>query len=116
MDMKKAINNFTGIILVKDNKVVAKMKPWSIRDGVISVVFEGDARDHINIPVKNREYYVIRYSTYTGEYLDDNFIEDDEEMLDYFENTRVCNEFELRWGMVPDSFKDVEGYRKAIEE
>ena len=47
----------------------------------------------------------------TGNFISSNFSENGEELEELFEYTRLVDSFYLSCGLVPDSFKDVEGYR-----
>lgn len=115
---KKAFNGGNNdIYLVKDNKIIGNAKWAGIKDGVVSVYFKDESivskfSNHTGIYT---QYVYFYYSIYTGDFLSSNF-DDDKEVDEFFDDTRIVDAFNLRWGMVPDSFKDVEGYRKAIEE
>lgn len=114
----KAFNGGNNdIYLVKDNKIIGNAKWAGIKDGVVSVYFKDESivskfSTHTGT---YSQYVFFYYSIYTGDFISSN-VEDIKEVNEFFDDTRIVDAFNLRWGMVPDSFKDVEGYRKAIEE
>ena len=110
---KKAFGGGSNdIYLVKDNKIIGNAKWAAIRDGVVSVYFKDEnIVSKFSGHTENYSQYVFfYYSTYTGDFLFSNF-DEIEEIDDFFADTRIVDSFNLRWGMVPDRFKDVEGYR-----
>lgn len=55
----------------------------------------------------------IKYDPTTGDFLPELNLE---KVCEAMKNTLIVDEFNFRWGMVPDKFKDVPGYRGAPTE
>lgn len=101
------------IYLVKDNKIISTAKWAFTKDGMVSVYFTDDSI--VSKYVKNLDgteprHAYFTYSIYDGFFITSMF-DHVEEIDDFFADTRIVDSFNLRWGMVPDTFKDVEGYR-----
>lgn len=113
-------------LLIKDNKVLATVRVEALSSNHASVTLtEGDYAQLIkplapdlqcgHYPVHKLVY--LRFSPYSGMYLECNLDGRDAEAVnEWFEYTRIVDEFNLHYGMVPDTFKDVEGYRKRFDE
>jgi hypothetical protein len=57
----------------------------------------------------------FRFSPTTGGFASWFYGDSEEDTLKFFEELRIVDEFNLRFGLVPDEFKDVPGYRSAVE-
>lgn len=122
-----AISSNGKVLFIKDNKVVGEGKHYiSVGDKVGVVVTSGELHDYLsnhpemetfkNSPaLRDLKDFCIYFSEVTGGYLELKF-EDCSEIDEYFEDISCVSEFEFRWGMVPDIYKDVPGFRSAIEQ
>lgn len=121
---KQAINrdNFP-VLIVKGSKVVGKARWSAAVDGITSMrIIEGEAlawvekiaSDHGD-GVMQAKHFTPRYFDFDGSYA--QRLEGGWEFMDEaFGETRAVSEFALHYGMVPESFKDVEGYRSKLSE
>jgi hypothetical protein len=66
-----------------------------------------------NYPEKKFKYSLFHFSQYTGEYLGEN---EDEYTPDVLMDVRIVDKFNLRYGMVPSTFKELAGYHAAWKE
>lgn len=123
-----ALSNMTNgeVLFIKDNKIVGKGKHYASRgDSVGVVVTSGEFYDYLNnhsemIPLKNSSFeglkhFPMHFSEMTGGYLSINF-KDFSEIDEYLEDISCVSEFGFRWGMVPEMYSSVPGYRSAIED
>ena len=109
------------ILFIKDNKVVGKGKSQvAYGDEWVGVSYlEGEFLEKFqlteHVKVMSLKHTYLRFCPFLGV-----FIGDEEKLgsdvVDIFEDVRVVDEFNFRWGMVPDTFKDVPGYRSAPTE
>lgn len=110
------------VVLIKNNKVIAKGRSRSSMGYVIGIELqEGPLYDELckakivsetTIPVK---YINPRFSQVTGEYIHSGF-NDGEEIDGLMEDVMVVDLFNLVWGMVPDSFSSMLEYRWRQKE
>jgi hypothetical protein len=117
---KAIIRDQFPILIIKDNQIVGKARWSTSMDDITSMeIIEGQALEWTQdiagkgegtLPAK---YYNPRYCDLTGSYqprIEGGW----EDLNDKFEYTRAVSEFYLHYGMVPDSFKDVPGYRCQV--
>jgi hypothetical protein len=107
-----------NILLILDNKVVGVAKhAVSCNEWCGVQVISGELHDQLaaldTAKVLSPKYIYPRFSPYTGMYLGTSMT-DVPDVDALFENVRAVNEFELNFGMVPEFFKDVEGYKKSL--
>lgn len=119
------------LLLIRDNKVIGKAQ-MAIGRGTEWVgirITEGEVKEEVSKLIKaategedlkdldgTLRFFFPHFTYYSGLYLDiGNLLltEKTSEIDAYFQDIRVVNEFNFRWGLVPDVFKDVEGYRSA---
>lgn len=106
------------VVLIKDNKIVGEGRSVTIRDGEVSIEMTDDrakalvensvqvktwAESH---PDKKYKWSYFRFLTVTGTYVGEG-----ELFCEELDDIMVVDKFNLRYGMVPDTFKDVEEYR-----
>lgn len=119
--LNRAINSLSNrLVLVKDNKIVCSAVPYgAVGDEFVSVVFpDGVMAEKIKETklfekhgqVLTLNHIPLRFNPITGVFISTGFT-DAAELEELFEYTRLVDSFYLGCGLVPDSFKDVEGYR-----
>lgn len=109
------------ILFIKDNKVVGKGKSH-VAYGDVWVgasYLEGEFLEKFklteHVKAMSLKHTYLRFCPILGVFIgDDKKFGSD--IVDIFEDVRVVDEFNFRWGMVPDTFKDVPGYRSAPTE
>lgn len=106
------------VLIIRDNQIVGKAKSVLQRgDLFVGIELLDDAAKSLIDITKNADlqslgyrHIYIKYDPITGNFLpDENFKEVREAMKD----TMIVDEFNFRWGMVPEKFRDVPGYRAA---
>lgn len=127
----RAVENLSAdILVVQNNKVICTAKGFvGNGDKWVAVTFVEDSS--IVEKIKQTKFYEthkenlhwkylpFRFMPITGTFLCCGFTGHEEimeELEAIFEDVRIVNAFQLRWGMVPDTFKDVEGYRKGPDQ
>lgn len=105
------------VVLIRDNKVIGEGYSVTKAGGIVSIEMRDDAAKALiensmqvkvlaeSFPEKKYKWAYFRFFGFDGSYADS---EDDRYHAE-FENVRVVDKFNLRYGIVPDSFKDVEG-------
>lgn len=102
------------VLIIKDNKVVGKGVSQTSFDGMVGITISDDAgkdffKDDYAVKTLGWRFTFFHYYESTGNaafsYTD--------EPEDRLKGTRIIDEFNLRWGMVPESFKSVNGYRSC---
>jgi hypothetical protein len=107
------------LLIILDNKVVGKTSlAVSHPDGWCSVRVEsGPIYEKLEqteaVRLRGLRYCYFRFNPETGIYLGGEF-SDATDHEDVLRGTRVVNKFNLNWGMVPESFKNTEGYRSSL--
>ncbi len=114
MSHSEIISVGNPVLFIKDNKIVGKGQAVTSHDGVCGIQAIDDTakeffKDDPVVKLLDWRFAFFHYSTYTGE----PALGFNDEPEDRHLGTRVVDEFNLRWGLVPDSFKDVEGYRSG---
>lgn len=126
----RSISHLDGeISVVQDNKVVCTAKGYTgMGDSWVSVVF--DENNTMAEKIKETQYYKdnkeslekitwkhfpFRFDPLLGTFISCGFT-DTHELEELFKDVRIVNAFNLRWGMVPDTFCEVEGYRSFENE
>lgn len=122
--MYRAVENVgREVLLIKDNKVVGEGFAAAMADGIVSIEMRDDRAKTLvenstqvqawvsSFPDKKYKWASFKFCSFTGTYLDT-----DEVFCEALEHIQVVDKFSLRYGMVPDSFKDTEGYRAAQQE
>lgn len=60
---------------------------------------------------------MLRFCPFTGLFFESNLAGDEKEAVDaWLDDVRIVDLFNLRWGMVPESFGDVKLYREALTQ
>lgn len=112
-------------LIVRGNEVIGECKVVTMRGSDIANVQMQDkaAKDLIatTLAVKimddKTDWVTVGFFPLTGLYLNTNFNGPEAEELDkIFEDTRIVDKLNLSYGMVPDTFKDIPGYRSAFKE
>ena len=110
-----------SVLIIRGTKVIGKGKSQGMKGyEVVSITLE-DAMAQALIPPNmvgetlGYKYTYLHYSPVTGGFLgiyeNDPLWQDINKQLD---DTTVVDEENFRYGVVPDHFKEVEGYRSAI--
>lgn len=109
------------VLLVKDNKVIGKGRGAASRDYTVSINMVDDrakalvdASEQVKAWSegffdKRYRYSFFHFSQFSGEYVGDN-----DEFYEPLRDVRVVEERAFAYGMVPDTFKAVEGYGSAL--
>lgn len=109
--------------LIKDNRIVGEGRTAVLNDGIISVQMCDDRAKALVAnsasvlafaefgPEKQYRWSYFQFCRFTGAYLDD-----DERFCETLEDVRVVDKFNLRFGIVPDSFKEVPEFREAVRD
>lgn len=107
-----------NVLFIRDNKVVGIGRSQIMHgDDFVGITCVDDAakalvsEDKEAIELLTYKHMYLSYSPITGMFIETRWM--NEALDEKLEDTRVVDEFNFRWGMVPDSFKDVEGYRSA---
>lgn len=127
MTVNMAIKNITDpCTLFKGNKAIGAVKISSCRRYLANLTLNKEMFDELIRPlmtirkdVKDIEKYVVlKFCTLDGTFIDTNIEEEDgaEKVAEWFEDVRVVSAFHLKYRMVPDTFKEVEGYGAAFSE
>ena len=118
--IKCAVNTVgNDILFIKDNEVIGKGKCVIAygSDWVGVNYLEGELLETLLqnefIRALTLKYIYFHFRPLTGSFIDDREIFDCE-LGNLFEDVRVVDEFNFNWGMVPDTFKDVPGYRSSV--
>lgn len=113
-----------NVVVVKDDKVIAKGRSVAMRGlEYVSIQLSDEDFEKFFAAMDDSTKSVlksighIRVAPVTGGFLalSLDLEEDHKDIADQFENTNVVDHFNLTYGMVPDFFKNVEGYRSAVE-
>ncbi len=111
MYLNKAIENGNdGITIFKDGKVFAKARKATQREGDVGIhllpEYEYLIPDlGVDLPKK---WVFLHYCAFSGRFL--HAFVDTPEIDAIFEDTLAVDSFNLRFGMVPEHFKNCEGY------
>jgi hypothetical protein len=120
------------LVLVKDNKLVCKVSAFGSMDAEATLNFPEDFFDeHIAPKVVNAissltmqdgkvihatKFCCFRYCQFSGVFLGCNLSKPEPGLTDWLKDTRVVDSVYLKYGMVPDSFSEVEGYRSGLSQ
>jgi hypothetical protein len=111
------------VVLIKDNKIIGEGYSAATAGYTVSIEMRDDRAkalvdDSIQVkewkkhaPGKEYRYSLFHFSQFNGCYLGDN-----DEFYEPLENVFVVDKRNLSYGFVPNSFKNVEGYRSVIRE
>ena len=111
------------VLIIRNNQVIGKGMSQTMRglDFVSITLVDDDAKKLI--PVERisdaigYNYTYLRYDPISGMFLEVYGNDPEwEDVNDQLEDTLVVDEFNFRWGLCPDTFKDVPGYRSAMIE
>ena len=109
------------VLIIRNNQVIGKGMSQTMRglDFVSITLVDDDAKKLI--PVERisdaigYNYTYLRYDPISGMFLEIYGNDPEwEDVNDQLEDTLVVDEFNFRWGLCPDTFKDVPGYRSAM--
>ena len=109
------------VLIIRNNQVIGKGMSQTMRglDFVSITLVDDDAKKLI--PVERisdaigYNYTYLRYDPISGMFLEVYGNDPEwEDVNDQLEDTLVVDEFNFRWGLCPDTFKDVPGYRSAM--
>lgn len=113
-------------LLVQGTKVLGNVKISGMCGAEVSVNLSPELYEQMIAPVVEKRDYgyppekltFLRFSPYAGMYLSNNLDSDSERTAvdAVFEHCRIVDEFNFAWGLVPDVFKEVEGYRARLSE
>ena len=111
------------VLIIRNNQVIGKGMSQIMRglDFVSITLVDDDAKklipiERISDAIGYRHTY-LRYEPISGMFLEIYGNDPEwEDINDQLEDTLVVDEFNFRWGLCPDTFKDVPGYRSAMIE
>lgn len=111
------------VLIIRNNQVIGKGMSQTMRglDFVSITLVDDDAKklipvERISDAIGYRHTY-LRYDPISGMFLEIYGNDPEwEDINDRLEDTLVVDEFNFRWGLCPDTFKDVPGYRSAVTE
>ena len=111
------------VLIIRNNQVIGKGMSQTMRglDFVSITLVDDDAKKLIPVEcisdaIGYRHTY-LRYDPISGMFLEIYGNDPEwEDINDRLEDTLVVDEFNFRWGLCPDTFKDVPGYRSAVTE
>lgn len=117
----KAIESGTDLAIIRNNKVIGKAKLSVVKGDEFAGVYLADEAAQSLVPKERLcgleyRHAFLHYSPITGAFL--GFFENDPEfddLNDELMDTLVVDQFNLRWGMVPDHFNQCEGYKDALK-
>lgn len=110
------------VVLIADNKIVGIGYCISMADGVVSIEMRDEPAKALiadstqvklwtqSFEEKKFKYSTFKFCMFTGNYLDMSHADPDMK-CDGLKNVRVVNKANLRYGAVPESFRDAESYR-----
>lgn len=115
------------VLLVRDNKIIGEGYSQTSAHGMISIEMRDERAKALiansrqikiweeKFPEKKYKWSMYKFCQFTGQYLD--MSADDPDMLcTELEGVRVVDKRDFHYGFVPDSFKDVEGYRNFFNQ
>lgn len=109
------------VLIIRNNQVIGKGMSQIMRglDFVSITLVDDDAKKLIPIErisdVIGYRHTYLRYAPISGMFLEVYGNDPEwEDVNDQLEDTLVVDEFNFRWGLCPDTFKDVPGYRSAM--
>lgn len=115
------------VLLIRDNQIIGEGYSQTSAHGMISIEMRDDRAKALientpqvkmweqKFPEKKFKWSMYKFCRFTGQYLD--MSQDDPDMLcKELEGVRVVDKQKFRYGMVPDSFKDVPGYRDFFNQ
>jgi hypothetical protein len=112
------------VFLIRDNKVVGEGYSQTSAHGMISIEMRDDRAKAIvedssqvkafgeAFPEKKYKWSFFRFYKFDGSYADN--ADDGDRYFPGLTDIRVVDKLYLGYGMVPDTFTDVEGYRASI--
>ena len=111
------------VLIIRNNQVIGKGMSQTMRglDFVSITLVDDDAKklipvERISDAIGYNHTY-LRYDPISGMFLEVYGNDPEwEDVNDQLEDTLVVDEFNFRWGLCPDTFKDVPGYRSAMIE
>ncbi len=111
------------VLIIRNNQVIGKGMTQTMRgvDFVSITLVDDDAKklipiERISDAIGYKHTY-LRYDPISGMFLEIYGNDPEwEDVNDQLEDTLVVDEFNFRWGLCPDTFKDVPGYRSAMIE
>lgn len=116
-----------AVVLIADNKIVGEGYVTSMADGMVSVEMRDDPAKALiadstqvklwaqSFEEKKFKYSTFKFCMFTGNYLDMSHSDPDMK-CDGLQNVRVVDKNNLSYGIVPESFRTVEGYRSLFIE
>jgi hypothetical protein len=124
LNFYRAVENVgREVWLIKDNKIVGEGYSGAMREGEVSIEMRDDRAkalvensDQVKAwgeshPEKKYKWSLFRFLTVTGTYVGEG-----ESFCEELDDILVVDKFNLRYGMVPDTFKDTEGYRSVSSD
>lgn len=111
------------VLIIRNNQVIGKGMSQTMHglDFVSITLVDDDAKklipvERISDAIGYKHTY-LRYDPISGMFLEIYGNDPEwEDINDRLEDTLVVDEFNFRWGLCPDTFKDVPGYRSAVTE
>ena len=110
------------VLLIRDNQIIGEGYSQTSAHGMISIEMRDERAKALiensrqvqlwgeKWPDKKYKWSMYKFCKFTGQYLD--MSQDDPDMLcAELEGVRVVDKQDFERGFVPDSFKDVPGYR-----
>ena len=109
------------VLIIRNNQVIGKGMSQIMRglDFVSITLVDDDAKKLIPIErisdVIGYRHTYLHYDPISGMFLEIYGNDPEwEDVNDQLEDTLVVDEFNFRWGLCPNTFKDVPGYRSAM--
>lgn len=115
------------VLLIRDKRIIGEGYSRSSADGTIAIeMLDERAKALIadslavklwgtSFPEKKFKYSTFKFCQFTGEYIDMSH-HDPYMLCPTLSDVRVVDKMGLHYGIVPDTFKDVEGYNAIHAE
>lgn len=122
-----AVEKLGAVLLIADNKIVGEGYCAGMADGMVSVEMRDDSAKALiadsaqvklwaeSFEEKKFKYSTFKFCMFTGNYMDMSHADPDMK-CDGLQNVRVIDKSNLGYGITPESFRTVEGYRSVFIE
>lgn len=110
------------VLVIKENKVIGKgSAQLAVGTDFVGIRFtEGEilemTKDLTVVKIFEHKHAYFRYSPVSGAFIGSAYDKDREDEFDVLQDTTVVDEFNLKYRMVPEHFKDVPGYGAVMDE
>lgn len=115
------------VLLIRDKRIIGEGYSVSSSSGTISIEMRDERAKALisdslavklwgeRFPEKKFKYATFKFCQFTGAYLDASYYDPDM-LCPTLSGVRVVDKMGLHYGIVPDAFKDVEGYNAIHAE